>query len=283
MTNNKLPIRIFHSNKDMLSTVHPHWHDEIEILYFVSGTATQQINNSIFEVKKGDLVIINSDSVHSTHSVREEECEILVIMMDINIICNNPQLPQINRLTKMFNERLKFPNPIKTDSEIGKQLLESVLKVEKSVHENRDGFEAITISSIYGLIGLSIQNFELDENKSKHTLNQKEKDVLNSTFELIDRNYQNDITLKRAAEASNFSTSHFIRLFKQSTGMTFKNYLCLNRINRAEKLLQTNKPIGQIAYECGFNSQTSFIRAFKKYKLTTPSSYRNNIKSKLEE
>ena len=103
------------------------------------------------------------------------------------------------------------------------------------------------------------------------------REMLKEVFKYIDQYYYNNITLKSAAEIANLSIAHFCRLFKASTGMTFKDYLALYRVNKAEELLYTSASITEICFSCGFNSMTSFNRAFKQFKHCTPSSYRNNL------
>ena len=61
--------------------------------------------------------------------------------------------------------------------------------------------------------------------------------MLKNTFSYIDRNYQNPISLADAAAQSSLSVTHFSRLFKQATGMTFKEYLNLYRVNMAQHAL----------------------------------------------
>lgn len=55
--------------------------------------------------------------------------------------------------------------------------------------------------------------------------------------------------------------------------MTFKDYLAFYRINHTEDLFSAALSMNEIAYECGFNNLTSFIRAFKKFKHCTPGEY----------
>ena len=52
-------------------------------------------------------------------------------------------------------------------------------------------------------------------------------------------------------------------------------YLNQYRINRAaEMLLGTDESIEDIAYDCGFNDISYFIKLFKRYKNKTPLKYR---------
>jgi len=73
------------------------------------------------------------------------------------------------------------------------------------------------------------------------------------------------------------SYSYFSRCFYRITGKSFKEYLNLTRINRAEKaILTTDKSVTEIAGDCGFNSVSYFISTYKKLKGVTPLSLRNH-------
>ena len=61
--------------------------------------------------------------------------------------------------------------------------------------------------------------------------------------------------------------SFLSKRFKTATGFGFKEYIINLRIqNACRLLLETNKSITDIAFECGFNSVSSFNRSFKKVK-----------------
>jgi AraC-like DNA-binding protein len=50
--------------------------------------------------------------------------------------------------------------------------------------------------------------------------------------------------------------SNFCKFFKKATGKTYSDYLNEIRINEATRLLlQTDKTISQISFECGFETQ----------------------------
>ena len=65
---------------------------------------------------------------------------------------------------------------------------------------------------------------------------------------------------------------------KSQTNKTFIQFLIEYRINNALKLLiQSDKDIKNICYECGFNNYSHFNRSFKKINLISPSDYRKKI------
>jgi AraC-like DNA-binding protein len=87
--------------------------------------------------------------------------------------------------------------------------------------------------------------------------------------------------LKQVADLIFLTESNFCKFFKKATGKTFSDYVNEIRINEACRLLiQSEKTINQISYECGFETLSYFNRVFLKKKNFTPSNYRKNINQK---
>jgi AraC-like DNA-binding protein len=70
------------------------------------------------------------------------------------------------------------------------------------------------------------------------------------------------------------SSSQLNRRIKLMTGMTTTNFILKTRLNRAKKQLTiTQKQIGEVAMDCGFNDFAYFSRSFKKEFEMTPSAF----------
>ena len=71
------------------------------------------------------------------------------------------------------------------------------------------------------------------------------------------------------------SVRYFCKVFKQSIGMTFTDYLNRLRIEKAKNLLANpHKHISEIAFEVGFESLSQFNRSFKRITGETPTRFR---------
>ena len=102
-----------------------------------------------------------------------------------------------------------------------------------------------------------------------------ESNTIKHAREYISDHYQEPLTLKQAARAVNMSVCNFCKVFKQSSGMTFTDYLTRLRIEKAKNLLaNTDKQISEIAFEVGFNSLSQFNRSFKRITGESPSLFR---------
>ncbi|MBN1498489.1 MAG: helix-turn-helix transcriptional regulator [Spirochaetes bacterium] len=98
---------------------------------------------------------------------------------------------------------------------------------------------------------------------------------LKSVIDFINQNYAQDISREGLAGAIDISTDYMSRLFKKYTGKKINEYINELRIRDAmRKLDDKNVKIIDIALSVGFESLSTFNRAFKQVTGITPSSYR---------
>lgn len=87
-----------------------------------------------------------------------------------------------------------------------------------------------------------------------------------------------DWSLMILAEESGLSRTHFIRMFRASTGFTPHRYLLQLRVEKAKAMLHRKKiRLIDIAASCGFSSEAQLSRAFRSRLGISPSEYRRNM------
>jgi AraC-like DNA-binding protein len=101
---------------------------------------------------------------------------------------------------------------------------------------------------------------------------------MNMAVKYIHDNYNEAISLDELARLTNFSKYYFCFLFKEFTGESFREYQTRLRIKKAEEMIRgTDLPITDVAFSCGFNDLSYFVKTFKKYKGVTPRQYRRRF------
>ena len=99
-------------------------------------------------------------------------------------------------------------------------------------------------------------------------------DTINKITTFIKDNLTSNLTLSSLSSKAGFSPTYFHKLFKSSTGKTVHEYVEEQRIKKAINLIvEGNHTITEIAYKCGFSSQSYFNYAFKRKMKTTPKQY----------
>jgi PAS domain S-box-containing protein len=147
-------------------------------------------------------------------------------------------------------------------------------KLELNVYINGDHGWALSYKTplfdkcgkIIGLTGM-IRDLALPDHNNP-TLRRVAKSVLE-----IDTHYARILRISKLAQLSGISVVQLERNFKKLFQITPQQYIAKVRLEAALGLLQTQRPIGEIALECGFTDHSAFSRQFKKAVGLTPRQY----------
>lgn len=133
---------------------------------------------------------------------------------------------------------------------------------------------------LHSLILEIIFNILSDSKKSELNKNVKsaESKIINDAVKYVKDNLSAKLSLKDVASHFGFSPIYFHNFFKSATGKTLRDYIESERIKKAANMIvATDFTLTQIAYECGFSSQSYFSYAFKRRMNLTPREYAKNV------
>ena len=100
---------------------------------------------------------------------------------------------------------------------------------------------------------------------------------IEKVIDYIENNLSNKLDLEKISEAVYYSKYHLHRLFSDTVGMTIHDYVGRRQLTEAAKLLVfSDRPIIEIAFVCGYESQQAFSSAFKSMYKIPPAQYREN-------
>lgn len=92
-------------------------------------------------------------------------------------------------------------------------------------------------------------------------------------------NPENIYLIEEMARDSQISPYHMIRKFKKAFGLTPHQFQIQSKVRKAQKLLEQNKSISEVANEAGFYDQSHLDRCFQKIVGMTPKEYQDVIKN----
>jgi len=252
-----------------------HWHDFLEVIHLLEGKMQIYIDGTVFEGRKGDIVIVNSGMVHG-YSSNEPEYRKSIFQFGLDFFDRYLVEPGDVAVQKLIFDRKTFISQ-EADHELHQKLENLLLSIRREYFQKEDGFHMAIKSRLYELALLFIRDLPakmpLPREVVKHNYNRQ---ILGRVMSFIYSNSGNPgISLEHAADAAALSKFYFTRFFKEQTGQTFHTYLSQVRINRAkEYLADSDLPVTEIAYLCGFSSIKTFNRLFKAFTGSAPSSYR---------
>lgn len=104
---------------------------------------------------------------------------------------------------------------------------------------------------------------------------EKEQSVVEKVREYMEEHLGEELTREDFAAQVFLNGDYLARIFKKETGMSIGAYLLEKRMQRAKQILvETKKPVNQIAAEVGYTNFSYFAKLFKRSEGMTPNEYR---------
>lgn len=101
------------------------------------------------------------------------------------------------------------------------------------------------------------------------------KNLIKEITDYIEEHLEEPLNLDEIATKAGYSKFHLNRVFSEHVGCTIYKYIQMRRLTvAAGKLINTQKPIIEIAYEANYNSPQSFTFAFRQLYGCPPQEYR---------
>lgn len=99
---------------------------------------------------------------------------------------------------------------------------------------------------------------------------------IEAVIDYIESHLDEKLDLEKVSEAVHYSKYHLHRMFTNTVGITIHDYVQRRQLTEAAKLLVfSSKPIIEVAFFCGYESQQAFSAAFKSMYKVPPAQYRD--------
>ena len=244
-----------------------HWHVEYEMIRILEGSFRIFLDGQEYMIEKGDLCFV-ADGV--LHGGTPKNCIYECIVFDSNMI-RSRTFASDRFLWSLVHHKITanrlYQNPDPALTQITDQLF-------AALREKKEGHELMVLSLLmmfFAFIqthGLYSQDVNPDSREHKRTLQLKQ------VLDMIETSYTNPLSLLELSRAAGMSPKYFCRFFKEMTHRTPVDYLNHYRIELAcHQLTLAHQSITEVAYSCGFNDFSYFIKTFKKHKGITPKKY----------
>ena len=259
-----------------------HLHEYIEIIYCDKGKFRVCLDGKWHDFAEGDMMVINSMEFHEITRNSNESCGFICLRF----------LPELLYTTSAADFDMKYVIPlILSDTkhqkvfkkeEIKNTCILELFKDTFDEYKNKNvGFELALRANI-SKIFLWIVRYWHATNPDVFGEGMGDYEMISrieKVCEYVNSNYGDDLKASEMADMINLSYSYFSRIFKRYMKKSFSEYLLYVRIINAEKILaSTDKPITEIALECGFSAISYFIKQFKQQKGISPKQYRKKLK-----
>lgn len=254
-----------------------HSHPEYEIYFFHAGSCRYLIDNQIYDLEPGDILLMNGLTLHKPNVRLHSEYIRSVIQFPPQWIQSVLEALDSLYLLDAFR---KLPHVlIRTKENEESKRLEIIISQLAEINRtaNQDFRQKETEMKVLLLQVLIIvyQMTQVDEVSYPNQRVEKVEHV-ERIAKYIQVNYMHKLTLDAIASALNLSKSYLSHLFKEMTGFTVMEYVMACRLTQVKYLLEMEPQtsIKDVAHKSGFESAAHFSRYFRDKVGMTAKEYR---------
>lgn len=252
--------------------VQKHWHNEMEIIYIKKGCGIITLDFDTYNVTAGDIVIVVPGQLHGIYQHDSDTMEYENIIFSVNMLLSkHSDSVDSEFFTPLLSGGLKFRHYITGELPYYSDLAACLNRADMICSGFSKGYKLAIKSCLFDFFYILYHNSD----ESGPVKDNRNLARIKEVLKYIDNNYASDITIEEISAVCGFSSSHFMKFFKNTMGTSFIDYLNDYRLTIASRLLLSSESnIIDIAAGCGYNNLSYFNRIFKKKYGMTPSSYR---------
>lgn len=260
-------FQLSHNRDPYFRTMEFHAHDFLELYYFLDGSVTYYIEDQVYDLCPGDLLIIPAGKMHRPVIANEHaayERMVLWITPQYLQSIDSPAGDLQKNLQKVGEHG--YCVPFRGDETVFvTALLKKLLYMQKNDTDPKFCAGAVelylwTIFRSYGVIDTTHRN---------------ETQVIPQVIRYITEHFSEPLTLEDIAAEFFVSKSYLNRHFKAYTNSTVYAYIMALRLTHARRMLREGTPAVEAGRECGFSDYSTFYKAFKTQTGLSPQQFKS--------
>lgn len=260
-------FQLSHNRDPYFRTMEFHAHDFLELYYFLDGSVTYYIEDQVYDLCPGDLLIIPAGKMHRPVIANEHAAyERMVLWITPQYLqgIDSPAGDLQKNLQKVGEHG--YCVPFRGDETVFVMaLLKKLLYMQKNDTDPKFCAGAVelylwTIFRSYGVIDTTHRN---------------ETQVIPQVIRYITEHFSEPLTLEDIAAEFFVSKSYLNRHFKAYTNSTVYAYIMALRLTHARRMLREGIPAVEAGRECGFSDYSTFYKAFKTQTGLSPQQFKS--------
>ena len=242
-----------------------HSHDYYVICLIERGHQSFTHKGTKHSTSAGGVILINPGAVHTGEAADRQGFEMRSLYPTTSLMET-----AFSELTGR-HQGLPFFKDVRVDH---RWAANSILSLHKAISQGASSLECE--SRVLWTLAQLIKRYA-EVNTTEYSLGTERKAVQQARH-YIEECFAEGITLNQLARHVALSPYYFLRVFHAEVGMPPYAYLESVRVRHAQRLIETGRPLAEVALEVGFGSQSQLTRHFKKIIGATPGQYAQQVR-----
>jgi AraC-like DNA-binding protein len=266
------PMDVVYRNATAPYPVGPHSHNAAELYYTLTDLPDVLLNDKVFAVPAGTLLIIPTFCVHQLYHETGIPYERYILTIHVDwlehALCEGAS--RFSFLGQSHSPRFVFPT--------GKQK-EQLLFLFQELLSFSDHTTPKAMACFFQFLDC-LQELTTNIPRKATLPSSPTQKKVNDILAYIREHPKNTLSIRDLASHFYLNPDYLARLFKSHMHVSLGHYLTLQKISTAEEMLREGQTVAQVQEALGYSSYAYFFKTFQKITGISPSQYRNQFRGK---
>jgi len=253
-----------------------HCHDYYELYIHLRGGEYMGVDNKLYLLKPNQMFIIPPFYMHGlscTKEMRGYERAYLNLSPEIMEILGCGQL-NLGDYLRSFTSREQYTYQL--DEERARQFVQCIRSIQEDQGKDLKPTQRFQMyAKMIDLMSLVCQVAGEEEPEQEGAVSNS---FIQDVLTYINNHYTEELRVGELAKHFSVSDSYLSHEFARLTNRSLYEYILYRRIMLSRQKMMSEDSLNVIAYQCGFNDYSNYLRSFTKLVGMSPSRYRKRLK-----
>lgn len=256
------------------SSFQPHSHYTLEISMILSGEGEYWVDGRVYPMQAGDMILLNNNESHCMRNTGSRMLKNAALEFEPRFIWTNPTYSfHQDYLSVFFHRNDSFENKLNRENAAFPSMQQQFMQMQTEFVTPQHYSGAVVKARLLGILADLLRYYDISQ--PPPPCHDQRYTGMEQVLMYIAEHYNESISLATLADILHINKTYFSQVFRESNGISPKEYIVKMRIAAAaQQLKSTSLSVLEIAETCGFNSVSNFYSAFKRVTGKSPIQYR---------
>ena len=253
-----------------------HWHDHLEIAQVLEGGGRFNLGGRRLTAAPGDVFFIDNSQPHVAHAAAGATMRLLLVLFRPELIAG----PGCREFDLGYLAAFRPDDPeasarVAGGSELAAELAPVLAQLAVICQRRRRSERLLADAKLREVLAVADRRRGSQTTTFASRTAAARRDLIRPVLAHLDEHYREPIALRDVAEVVHVSPSRVRHVFKEVTGVGFKEYLTQLRVAEAKRLLvSTELPVAEVARAVSYSNLSQFYKVFDRSTSMSPADYR---------
>ena len=274
-----LPVETYTDNCVIFHSLYHHWHEEMELICVEKGSGFGRLNTESLRLKQGDILVINRGVLHSMKTDLKNPLYYKSVLFHLDFLRGMAgDICQEQVVAPLLENRAEVTHLLTPES-AGYEQIHRLFYAIHDCHNRKEPYYFVKLKAL--LFDLFYEMLANDYIIPSGGGNRENLAGIKTVLDYIHQNYREKMTVEGLTALTDYSESHFARIFREYTGKAPIEYCNGYRLEQAVSfLLNSDMPVTELGMNLGFNNTSYFFKLFQAAYGMSPGKYRRIMAKK---